>query len=79
MSSSDDHAPHLSETSARQGRWGRPVFRTLIFSLSLAVLAMIGVWVWHAERLSAVQHNARAPASDVARYGAPPPHPPPSS
>jgi hypothetical protein len=46
MTGSDDHAPRLSETRARQGRWGRPVFWVLAFSLMLAVAAMLGVWAW---------------------------------
>ena len=75
MSSSEDHAPHLSETDARQGRWGRPVFWMLTISLSLAVLAMLGAWLWRADQLSAVQGAESAPASQVARFSTPPPEP----
>jgi hypothetical protein len=75
MSSPGDHSPSLPETKARQGSWGRPVFWVLTVSLALAIIAMIGVWAWHGERLAAVQHNARAPASEVARFSTPPPQP----
>jgi hypothetical protein len=75
MSSPEDHAPHLPATKARQGSWGRPLFWVLTSSLTLAILALVGAWVWHSEQLTTVQHNARAPASEVARFYGPPPQP----
>ena len=65
----DDHAPHLSETRARQGRWGRPVFWVLTISLILAVLALVGVWAFHWGPFQSAQRLENARTTNAASAG----------
>ncbi len=45
MSQPDQPAPKISETRARQGRWGRPVFWVLTFSTLMAAIAVFAAYV----------------------------------
>ncbi len=40
-----EHAPDLDATHARQGLRGRHVFRILVISLTLSVVALIAAWI----------------------------------
>jgi hypothetical protein len=73
MSSPEEHAPPISETRARQGRWGRPVFWMLAFSLGLAVAAMLGVWAWQWGPFNAVPQPSAEASQAQPQPSAPPP------
>jgi hypothetical protein len=72
MTEAHEHHTDLSVTEARQGRWGRPVFWVLVISTSLAVLAMIGVWIAQSGSLNTVQDKE---AARTAQMSGPPPAP----
>ena len=48
-------APDLSAQSARQARWGSPVFVVLIISTVLAAMALLAAWAWRSGDLARVQ------------------------
>ena len=50
-----DKAPELSAQSARQARWGSPVFAVLIISTVLAAIALLAAWAWRSGDLARVQ------------------------
>lgn len=56
-----EHAPHLEETQARSGEWGRDVFWVLLIGGLLAAIAVFGAWVVRAPDLA--QAQAEAPAA----------------
>jgi hypothetical protein len=72
MTETHDHHTDLSVTEARQGRWGRPVFWVLVISTTLAVLALIGVWIAQSGQFTTVQNKEAARAAQMA---GPPPLP----
>ena len=73
--SSDNHAPHLTETRARQARWGRPIFWVLTISLTLAAIALVGTWAleWGPFSHAQMVETARSAhvTSQAARAAAP--------
>ena len=78
MSQSEDHPTDISATSARQGRWGRPVFWVLTASTTLAVAALAGAWLFRSGDLTSVQNNERPSSAEVAHFASPSPTPAPT-
>ena len=64
-----DHAPELSAQSARQARWGQPVFVVLIVSTLLAALAVLAAWAWRSGDLARVQ--PQPVAASAGQFNAP--------
>lgn len=51
----EEHAPEIEATDARQGRWGRHMLWVLLVSLTLAFAALLGAWVFRSGDLGAVE------------------------
>lgn len=55
------HAPDLNETQARQAAPGRRVYRILLVSLALVVIAFLVLWLVYFEKLSGHGGQTAAP------------------
>ena len=60
-----EHGPEISETRARQGRFGWPVFWMLIISTALAMIALLGVWAFQWSGLAASNVKSKAPIGSL--------------
>ena len=70
----DEHTD-ISATRARQGRRGLSVFWVLTISTGLAVIALVGAWMFQSKGLTAVQDSEHPSAAVVAHYAGPGPTP----
>jgi hypothetical protein len=63
-----EHATELDATQARQAIMARRVYKILVVSLALVIIAFLGLWVGYNERLSGHGGQTSAPA-EAARGG----------
>lgn len=68
---SEEHAPEIPATQARQGRWGQHMLWVLLAGLALVFIALFGTWASRSGDLQAVDHKARAIAEEGPQADAP--------
>ena len=81
MAQSEAPAVTLTETRARQARWGRPVFWVLLVSLILSGAALFLVWLFNAHALTSVEPDSQRlpPEGSHSPLMAPTPPKPPTA
>ena len=62
---SQEHAPQISETRARQGRFGWPVLWMLVISTVLAMIALLAVWAFQWSGLADSNAKSKAPIGSL--------------
>ena len=62
--SAEDHAPELTSTDARQGRWGQHMLWVLLAGLALVFVALFGTWASRSGDLQSVDSRSRAVAAE---------------
>jgi len=71
---SEEHAPRVNATRARQGRRGLHIFWVLTISLMLGAVALAIIWAANSGQLAAVRGHTQAPApAAAANFDEPPP------
>ena len=63
-SSTEEHAPEMSATEARQGRWGQHMLWVLLAGLALVFIALFGTWASRSGDLESVDARSRAVAEE---------------